>query len=64
MFWTLWIVQNKLTIEDKAIAHPANAFFQMSIHMQHWRALVRQKDRALLDEAVGEVQRLLMRTRA
>jgi hypothetical protein len=28
MFWTLWNVRNKLTIEGKAIAHPANAFFQ------------------------------------
>jgi hypothetical protein len=36
----------------------------MSIHMQHWRALVRQKDRALLDEAVGEVRRMHARARA
>jgi hypothetical protein len=64
MFWTLWNVRNKLTIEGKAIAHPADAFFQMSIHMQHWRALVRQKDRALRNEAVGEVRRLHARARA
>jgi hypothetical protein len=64
MFWTLWNVQNKLTIGGKAIAHPADAFFQMSIHMQHWRALVRQKDMALLDEAVGEVRRMHARARA
>jgi hypothetical protein len=57
-------VRNKLPIEGKAISHPADAFFQMSIHMQHWRVLVRQRDRALLDEAVGEVRRLHARTRA
>jgi hypothetical protein len=47
-----------------SIAHPADAFFQMSLHMQHWRVLVRQKDRTLLDEVVGEVWRLHARTRA
>jgi hypothetical protein len=64
MFWTLWNVRNKLTMEGMAIAHPADAFFQMYLHMQHWRILVRQKDRTLLDEAVGEVWRLHARTRA
>jgi hypothetical protein len=64
MFWTLWNVRNKLTMEGMAIAHLADAFFQMSLHMQHWRVLVRQKDRTLLDKAVGEVWRLHARTRA
>jgi hypothetical protein len=64
MFWTLWNMRNKLTMEGMAIAHPADASFQMSLHMQHWRVLVRQKDRTLLDEAVGEVWRLHARTRA
>jgi hypothetical protein len=44
-----------LTIEGKLIGNPADAIFQMSLHMQHWRALVRPKERALLDEALGEV---------
>jgi hypothetical protein len=35
----------------------------MSIHMQSWRVLVRQRDRDLLDAALGELRRLHARTR-
>jgi hypothetical protein len=31
--------------------------------MQSWRVLVRQRDRVLLDEALGELRRLQARTR-
>jgi hypothetical protein len=54
--WALWNVRNKLTIEGKLIGNPADAFFQMSIHMQHWR--VRPKDHAWLDTATDEARRL------
>jgi hypothetical protein len=56
--WALWNIRNKLTIEGKLIGNPADVLFQMSLHMQHWRVLVRQKDRALLDVATNEVRRL------
>jgi hypothetical protein len=36
----------------------------MTIHMQSWRVLVRQKDRELLNAAVGDVRRLYARTRS
>jgi hypothetical protein len=62
--WTLWNIRNKLAIEGKLIGHPADAFVQMSMHMQCWRVLVSQRDRALLDEARGEVKRLHARSRA
>jgi RsiW-degrading membrane proteinase PrsW (M82 family) len=62
--WALWNVRNKLTIEGKLIGNPAGAFFQMSIHMQHWRVLARPKDHAWLDMAADEVRRLYARTRA
>jgi hypothetical protein len=62
--WALWNVRNKLTIEGKLIANPADALFQISLHMQHWRVLVRPKDRDLLDVATDEVRRLYARTRA
>jgi hypothetical protein len=42
--WTLWNTRNKLALEGKVIAHPADAMFTMSIHMQSWRVLVRQRD--------------------
>jgi hypothetical protein len=35
----------------------------MSIHMQHWRVLVKPKDHALLDAATDKVRRLYARTR-
>jgi hypothetical protein len=47
--WTLWINCNKLTIEGKMICNPTDIFYQMSIYMQCWRVLVRQKNRTLLD---------------
>jgi hypothetical protein len=62
--WALWNIRNKLTIEGKLIGNPADALFQMSLHMQHWRVLVRPKDRELLDVALDEVRRLYARTRA
>jgi hypothetical protein len=62
--WALWNIRNKLTIEGKLIGNPADALFQMSLHMQHWRVLVRPKDRDLLDVALDEVRRLYARTRA
>jgi hypothetical protein len=61
--WALWIIRNKLTIEGKLIGNPADAFFQMSIHLQHWRVLVRPKDHAWLDTATDEIRRLYARTR-
>jgi hypothetical protein len=61
--WTLWNTRNKLALEGKLIAHPADAMFTMSIYMQSWRVLVRQRDRVLLDEALGELRRLQARTR-
>ena len=62
--WTLWNIRNKLTIEGIVIGNPADAFFQMLLHMQSWRVLVRQRDRVLLDEAMGEVRRLHARSRS
>jgi hypothetical protein len=61
--WTLWNTRNKLAIEGKVIGHPADVLFTMSIHMQSWRVLVRQRDRDLLDAALGELRRLHARTR-
>jgi hypothetical protein len=46
------------------IGNPTYVFYQISVYMQCWRAMVRQKDRSLLDEAVVAVRRLHARTRA
>jgi hypothetical protein len=59
----LWNICNKLTIEGKLIGNPTDAFFQMSIHMQHWRILVRPKDHALLEVVTDKVRRLYAWTR-
>jgi hypothetical protein len=61
--WTLWNIRNKLAIEGKLIGNPADALYQMTIHMQSWRVLARPMDRGLLDVAVGDVRRLYARTR-
>jgi hypothetical protein len=61
--WALWNIRNKLTIEGKLIGNPADAFFQMSLHMQHWRILVRPNYHALLEVATDEVRRLYAWTR-
>jgi hypothetical protein len=62
--WTLWNIRNKLAIEGKLIGNPADIFYQLSLHMQCWRVLVRPRDRDLLDLAVGGVRRLYARTRS
>jgi hypothetical protein len=56
--WALWNIRNKLTIEGKLINNPADAFSKMSIYMQSWRVLIRQRDRELLEVALGEVRHL------
>jgi hypothetical protein len=60
----LWTIRNKLTIEGKMINNRVDVLFQMSIHMQCWRALVRLRDTEKLDEAMGTVRRLNTHTRA
>jgi hypothetical protein len=57
-------MRNKLAIEGKLISNPAHVFYQMSIHMQCWRIMVRRKYWELLDLAVGDVRRLYMWTRS
>jgi hypothetical protein len=64
MCWTLWNTRNKLVFEGKMIGNPADVFYHMIIHMQSWRVLVRQRDRAMLDVAVDDVRRLYARLRA
>jgi hypothetical protein len=56
--WTLWTIRNKLTIEGSIIGKPADAHYKITIFMQHWRTLVKSKDRELLDAAVGGIRRL------
>jgi hypothetical protein len=46
------------------IGNPADVFFQMSIHMQHMRVLVKPMGHALLDVAMDEVRKLYAQTRA
>lgn len=62
--WALWNIRNKLAMEGTLISTPADAMFKMSIYMQSWRVLVRQRDRELLDEVLAGVRRLHARMRA
>ena len=52
-------------MEGSLISNPADAMFKMSIYMQCWRVLIRQRDRELLDAALEEVRKLqaTLRTR-
>jgi hypothetical protein len=61
--WALWNIRNKLAIEGKLINSPADAMFQMMLYMQRWRALVRTKDRGLLDMTMDEIRRVQLRMR-
>jgi hypothetical protein len=61
--WALWNIRNKLAIEGKLINSPADAMFQMVLYMQRWRALVRTKDRGLLDMTMDEIRRVQLRMR-
>jgi hypothetical protein len=55
-------MRNKLAIVGKLIGNLTGVFYQMSIHMQCWRVLV--KGQELLDLAVGNIRRLYARTRS
>jgi hypothetical protein len=45
------------------IGNTVDAMFKMSIHLQGWRVLVRQKDQRLLDVELDEVRWLHGMTR-
>jgi hypothetical protein len=45
--WALWIIRNKLTIEHKLPSQPADCFFKTSIFLQHWRPLLKNKNKLI-----------------
>jgi hypothetical protein len=49
-------------MKGNMIGNLGDAIFQMFLHMQSWRVLIRPSDRPLLDEALEKVRRLHART--
>jgi hypothetical protein len=46
--WALWNIRNKLSIERKAIRHPADLIFKIVILLQLWEHPAKTKDKSSL----------------
>jgi hypothetical protein len=61
--WALWNIRNKMTIEHKFPAQPADCFFKTSLFLQLWRPLLRNKLNAKMELLLGILRSLYLQTR-
>jgi hypothetical protein len=61
--WALWIIRNKMTIEHKFPAQPADCFFKTSLFLQLWRPLLRNKHTSKMELLLGVLKSLYIQTR-
>jgi hypothetical protein len=57
--WSLWLIRNKLTIENSFPKQPADCFFKTAMFLQLWRPLLKEK----LDAMVEALRSLYRQTR-
>lgn len=48
--WALWKIRNKFTIEHKFPNQPADRVFKTMLNLQQWSPLLREKERALVEQ--------------
>ena len=58
VFWSLWIIRNKFTIEGKFPNQPADCVFKTLIHLQLWRPLLKADVAPLMEELIAAVKAL------
>jgi hypothetical protein len=61
--WALWLIRNKLTIENSFPKQPADYFYKTAMFLQLWRPLLKEKHADKLDVMVGVLRSLYRQTR-
>jgi hypothetical protein len=61
--WALWLIRNKLTIENTFPKQPADCFFKTATFLQLWRPLLKEKHTDKLDAMVETLHSLYRQTR-
>jgi hypothetical protein len=61
--WALWLIRNKLTIENSFPKQPADCFYKTGMFLQLWRPLLKEKHADKLDVMVGVLRSLYRQTR-
>jgi hypothetical protein len=61
--WALWLIRNKLTIENTFPKQPADCFFKTATFLQLWRPLLKEKHVNKLDAMVEVLRSLYRQTR-
>jgi hypothetical protein len=60
---TIWNIRNKFTIEGSFPSQSADAFYKLSMYLQVWRPVARQRDRAVLDVTIRRIRVLHLEQR-
>jgi hypothetical protein len=63
LLWTIWNIRNKFTIERYFPSQPADALYKLSMYLQVWRPVARQRDRAVLDVMIRRIRVLHLEQR-
>ena len=58
LFWALWLVRNKLSIEHKVLRHPADLIFKMLMFLQFWARLSKEREQVALQAVAGDLKAL------
>jgi hypothetical protein len=61
--WALWLIRNKLTIENSFPKQSADCFYKTAMFLQLWRPLLKEKNADKLDVMVGVLRSLYRQTR-
>jgi hypothetical protein len=61
--WALWLIRNKLTIENTFPKQPADCCFKTATFLQLWRPLLMEKHVDKLDAMVEALRSLYRQTR-
>ena len=56
LFWALWIIRHKLTIEKKVLRHPADLIFKILMFLQFWSSLSKEREQEALQAMAGELK--------
>jgi hypothetical protein len=61
--WALWLIRNKLTIENSFPKQPADCFYKTAMFLQLWRPLLKEKHVDKMDIIIGALRTLYRQTR-
>lgn len=63
LLWSLWTVRNKITIEQKFPAHPADIIFKCHIFLQTWAMLGKTHDVDRMEGIMEQIKATMVKAR-